>query len=526
VSSDSPSFRDLGVPEELIDGLKRAGIGEPFPVQAATIPDAMSGRDLSGRAPTGSGKTLAFALPTLTRITKATAHHPTALVLVPTRELALQVQKAMVPLARVVHRYVLAVYGGTGMREQIDWLRRGADVVVATPGRLQDLLRQGALRLDKIEVVVIDEADRLADMGFLPEVRSILDLTPRTRQTLLFSATLDGDVDTLVRDYQRDPVRHDLAGAVDEQTPDAEHLFWTVPKLERLGIAAKLVKAHGQTVVFTRTRHGADRLARQLDDAGVSSVAIHGDRTQPQRERALESFRSGRALALVATDVAARGIHVDGVRLVIHWDLPADSKDYVHRSGRTARAGESGVVASLVAPEQRREARTIIRNAGLETEVTAPDHGRLTPIDLPPVAAPLPVRADAPAKKQPPKRLRKKPGYGQARDYTATTGDRRDRDQRPAGRTDERPASARGDQRPAGRTDRPTTRTDARPGARADQRPAKARTDQRPGQPGRRVHRTASVVGDSPAAFDGRSSRPAPRGKRAALKAQAARRRP
>ena len=526
MSSASPSFRDLGVPEELIAGLLRAGIGVPFPVQAATIPDLMAGRDLCGRAPTGSGKTLAFALPMLSRISKANPHLPTGLVLVPTRELALQVQKAMIPLARIVHRYVLPVYGGAGMREQIDWLRRGADVVVATPGRLADLLRQGALRLDKVEVVVVDEADRLADMGFLPEVRAILDLTPRTRQMLLFSATLDGDVDTLVRHYQNDPARHDHAGSDDELAPDAEHLFWTVAKTERLSLTARLVRAHGQTVVFSRTRHGADRLAKQLADIGVNTVAIHGDRSQPQRERALEAFRSGRATALIATDVAARGIHVDGVRLVIHWDLPEDAKDYVHRSGRTARAGAKGVVAALVAPDQRRVARALIRAAGLATDVTNPDEARLVPLPTPAVA-PMRERDERDDRDARPARSE--------RSARPTRNDRTDRSARPA-RNDrpDRPDRAnrddRGDRsssRPA-RRDQPATASTRRDrsGATTAAAPAKAAGPARSSRPVRTPRRaTPKAVGDSPNVDDGHSTRPAPRGKRGALAAQAARRR-
>jgi superfamily II DNA/RNA helicase len=370
------TFRDLGVPADLCHGLGRAGIAVPFPVQCQTLPDGLAGRDLCGRAPTGSGKTLAFGIPLVDRIRPNGPGRPAGLVLVPTRELALQVQKALIPLARARKQFVLAVYGGASIGTQLDLLRRGAAIVVATPGRLMDLLDRRAIDLSGVQVVVVDEADRMADMGFLPQVKSILDRTPDDRQTMLWSATLDGDVDQLIRRYQRNPARHELAPEP-EAALDVAHHFWHVDKVTRVGTAAGLVRRHGSAVVFCRTRHGADRVARQLAGAGITSAAIHGSRSQSQREQALERFRRGEVAALVATDVAARGIHVDDVGLVVHWDPPADHKDYVHRSGRTGRAGATGVVVSLVLPEVRKVAVTLQRALELPTGTTPPDPAML-----------------------------------------------------------------------------------------------------------------------------------------------------
>lgn len=367
----SNAFADLGVPAHMVQALAEAGITQPTPIQTAALPDSLAGRDISGRAPTGSGKTLAFAIPLVHRITKAEPHKPTALILVPTRELAAQVQNALVPIAKAQGRWVLAVYGGAGFAMQTSALRRGIDILVACPGRLADLIRQGAVRLDKVEVAVIDEADRMADMGFMPQVRELLDQTPDTRQTILYSATLDGDVDQLVRRYQKNPIRHDVAGEIEQG--DMVHYFNRVQPHERVNVAAKLVQIHGPTIVFTRTRHGADRLSDQLEVAGVRAAAIHGARTQAQREAALAAFKNGRVHVLVATDVAARGIHVDGVGLVVHWDLPEDPKDYVHRSGRTARAGATGVVVSLVTPQTSRAAMSLARKVGIVASITDPD---------------------------------------------------------------------------------------------------------------------------------------------------------
>jgi superfamily II DNA/RNA helicase len=343
----------------------------PFPVQEATIPDILAGRDVSGKAPTGSGKTLAFGLPILARIQKAASRRPRALILAPTRELADQINRDLRPLASAMGRRVAVVYGGVGYGSQRSALNRGADVLVATPGRLEDLIEQGAVDLGQVDVVVLDEADRMADMGFLPAMTRILDQVPGDRQTVLFSATLDGDVAVLSRRYQRNPVSHE-AGTVEPRSSEASHHFWLVEHHQRVGQTAELVDHVGSSIVFTRTRRGADRLARQLSKEGIAAVAMHGGRSQSQRERALDAFARGRAQALIATDVAARGIHIDDVASVIHYDPPADQKDYLHRSGRTGRAGSTGLVVSLVTPEKRREVQRLQRHLDVVSPIEAP----------------------------------------------------------------------------------------------------------------------------------------------------------
>jgi superfamily II DNA/RNA helicase len=363
---DVPSFADLGVSEALVARLAERGIDAPFPIQAATIAAGLAGQDVCGRAPTGSGKTLAFGIPLAERVSRARVARPRALVLAPTRELAAQIHNELAPLLQVRKRSVSSFYGGTSFTPQLKILRRGVDVAVACPGRLADLVNRGNMILDEVEFVVIDEADRMADMGFLPEVRRILDQVRPDRQTLLFSATLDGDVDVLIRHYQRSPVKCEVERDLDE-VDRTKHYFEPVSREARIGRTAHLVREHGSTVVFTRTKHGADRLAKQLTKLGVSAAAIHGDRSQSQRDRALASFAAGKVETLVATDVAARGIHVDDVACVIHYDLPADAKDYTHRSGRTGRAGADGVVISFVteADGEAAKARTLQRHLGV-----------------------------------------------------------------------------------------------------------------------------------------------------------------
>jgi len=355
-----PSFSELGVPRDLIDVLADGGVTEPFPVQAATIAEALAGRDLCGRAPTGSGKTLAFAIPLAARAGKAALKRPRALVLAPTRELAAQITATLRPLAERRGRSVATFYGGTSIPADQRRLRSGVDIAVACPGRLADLVNRRDISLADVDLVVLDEADRMADMGFLPEVRRLLDRTSPTRQTLLFSATLDGDVDVLTTRYQRDPVRVELAQPAEERG-DVRHVFWGAEVADRVRITGDLVHQLAPAIVFTRTKHGADRVAKQLVKRGVSAAAIHGDRSQNQRERALADFTAGRVGTLVATDVAARGIHVDDVALVVHFDPPASDKDYVHRSGRTGRAGAEGVVVTLVAPDKRKDVAVLQR---------------------------------------------------------------------------------------------------------------------------------------------------------------------
>ena len=362
-----PTFDALGVDDDILALLQRRGIEHAFPIQAATVPPALAGRDVTGQAPTGSGKTLAFGLPMVARTTTAAPRRPKALVLAPTRELAAQIVAELSPIGALRGLRFQSFYGGVGFEQQLRALRRGVDVAVACPGRLADLVSQRAVDLGDVELVVVDEADRMADMGFLPEVRRLLDATSPKRQTLLFSATLDGDVDVLVRRYQHDPVRHQV-------TPPArgpvDHELWLVDDKDRTERSAELLARSGPSIVFTRTRHGADRLAKRLERAGVPAATLHGGRSQGQRDRALEAFRHGEVRALVATDVAARGVHVEGVACVLHYDMPAEAKDYVHRSGRTGRAGAGGLVISLAVPAQRREADALLRRADASPLVT------------------------------------------------------------------------------------------------------------------------------------------------------------
>jgi superfamily II DNA/RNA helicase/cold shock CspA family protein len=358
----SSNFADLGVPADIVGTLKARGLDAAFPIQSLTLPDGLAGRDLCGRAPTGSGKTIAFGIPLAVRVEKARPRRPRGLVLVPTRELAAQVCGELEWLGKSRKLRVAAVYGGAGFGLQLKQLRRGVDVLVACPGRLTDLIERREVDLDEVEVVVVDEADRMADMGFLPAVQKLLDRTPPTRQTLLFSATLDGAVDSLVRRYQTDPSRHMLP---EEDQLAATHVFWKAERDERVQLTADVVKLAGPTIVFCRTKHGAEQIAKKLEQRGVRSTAIHGNRSQGQRERALAAFAEGRFQALVATDVAARGIHVDSVACVVHFDPPADFKDYTHRSGRTARAGSNGTVVSLVSRDQARDVGRFQRSLGL-----------------------------------------------------------------------------------------------------------------------------------------------------------------
>jgi superfamily II DNA/RNA helicase len=358
------TFADLGLRAEFVDALTSQGIIDPFPIQEATIQDALAGRDVCGKAKTGSGKTLAFGLPMLQRVAPARPGHPTALVLVPTRELAKQVVDVLSPLAKECGARVTAFYGGTSMERQIRNLRRRIEVAVATPGRLIDLLERNELDLDDVRSLVIDEADRMADMGFLPQVEWVLRRVPDDRQTLLFSATLDREVDVLVRRYMRDPVRHEVESettTVEEMT----HRFLKVHELDRIKVLAAIAGGVARTMVFVRTKRGADRLVSQLKREGVIAGAIHGDLKQSARELALRDFQAGHHAVLVATDVAARGIHVDDVDVVVHFDPPEEHKGYVHRSGRTARAGREGVVATFVLWNQELEVERLQKRLGL-----------------------------------------------------------------------------------------------------------------------------------------------------------------
>jgi superfamily II DNA/RNA helicase len=369
------SFTALGVAPELVTALESQGITEPFPIQALTINDALAGRDVCGKAKTGSGKTLAFGVPVLQRLGDAGPvsgrrgpRRPRGLVLVPTRELARQVADVLLPLAEKSGLRLTACYGGAGMDAQIRALAEGTDVLVATPGRLIDLRQRGDVDLSQIEVLVLDEADRMADMGFMPQVEWLLRHLIREHQTMLFSATLDGDVDRLVRDYLRDPVRHEVASTQPTVTAMA-HRFLLVHQMDKVKVAAAICRHAQRSLVFTRTKRGADRLTEALRKEGVDARAIHGDLRQQQRERALHSFSQGRLPVLVATDVAARGIDVDGIDVVIHFDPPEDHKGYLHRSGRTARAGRDGLVVTLLLWNEQLEVERIQRRLGLSGPV-------------------------------------------------------------------------------------------------------------------------------------------------------------
>ena len=361
------SFADLGVPSNLVERLNARGITEAFPIQEAALPDALAGRDVVGKAATGSGKTLAFGLPLMARLTKARARKPTGLILVPTRELAAQVQKEIAQLTDDRGRRVICIYGGTSYNVARKALNFGVDVVVACPGRLEDMLEQGALDLSSITTVIVDEADRMADMGFLPAVRRIVGATPDDRHVMLFSATMGPDVKSLVREFTNDAIIHDVVG--EEAPSDVDHYFWRVPRDQRPQITADIVNEYERAIVFTRTKHGADRLARQLEERGISAVPLHGDRTQAQRERALRSVKSGQIQVLVATDVAARGIHIDLLPVVVHYDPPAQATDYLHRSGRTGRAGATGSVISLVGEDVIGQVKRLQKALGIPMSI-------------------------------------------------------------------------------------------------------------------------------------------------------------
>ncbi len=363
----SLSFADLGVPSNLVERLASRGITEAFPIQEAALPDALAGRDVVGKAATGSGKTLAFGLPLMARLGKARPRKPLGLVLVPTRELAAQVQKELANLTDDRGRRVICIYGGTSYNVARKALNFGVDVVVACPGRLEDMLEQGAFDLSEITTVIVDEADRMADMGFLPAVRRIMSATPRDRHVMLFSATMGPDVKSLVKEFTHDAIVHDVVG--EEAPSDVDHFFWRVPRDQRPQYTADIIAEYERGLVFTRTKHGADRLARQLEERGISAVPLHGDRTQAQRERALRSVKSGQIQVLVATDVAARGIHIDLLPVVVHYDPPAAANDYLHRSGRTGRAGATGVVISLVGEDAMGQVKRLQRALGVPMSI-------------------------------------------------------------------------------------------------------------------------------------------------------------
>jgi superfamily II DNA/RNA helicase len=362
------TFSSLGVDPVLCAALEQRGITEAFSIQELAIADALAGRDVCGKAKTGSGKTLAFGLPLLQRLKASSPHGPRGLILVPTRELALQVATELKPLGEAMGLAVVTVYGGAPIERQSAELEKGADVIVATPGRLIDLIDRKVASVSDLELVVVDEADRMADMGFLPQVEWILRHTDREHQTLLFSATLDGVVETLVQRYQTDPVYHEVESptvTVDQMT----HHFLRVHQMDRVKVAARIARSVDRTIMFVATKRGADRLAEKLRDEGVSAAAIHGDLRQSDREKALAGFAAGKVSVLVATDVAARGIHIDDVGMVVHWDPSDDHKSYLHRSGRTARAGGTGVAVTLLLWDQELDVRRLMRRLGLDQDI-------------------------------------------------------------------------------------------------------------------------------------------------------------
>jgi superfamily II DNA/RNA helicase len=397
------SFARLGVPAPLVDALEAGGIVEPFPIQAATLPDALAGRDILGRARTGSGKTIAFAVPVVAALAASGRErrpgHPRALVLVPTRELASQVARTVRPLAAAAGLRVATVFGGVPHRPQITALRSGVDVLVACPGRLEDLIGLGHCRLGAVEVTVIDEADHMADQGFLPAVRRVLDATPADTQRLLFSATLDRDVDVLVKRYLRHPATHAVDPVEAARAATVSHHLFEVSAQDKHDVVRTLAAGEGRSLLFTRTKHSARKLARRLSQTGVPAVELHGNLSQGARSRNLAAFAGGGARVLVATDIAARGIHIDDVARVVHVDPPAEHKAYLHRSGRTARAGADGVVVTVMTPDQSAGVRAMARKAGIEPVVTkvSPGDGRIASLTSPGVVGYRPAEPPAPS---------------------------------------------------------------------------------------------------------------------------------
>jgi superfamily II DNA/RNA helicase len=376
------SFTELGVPASIVSALAEQGIDRPFPIQAATMADCLAGRDVLGRGRTGSGKTLAFVLPVLTRLAASgkerRAGRPRALVLVPTRELAIQIHTAITPLAKLLSLRACTVFGGVGPQPQINALRQGVDIVIACPGRLDDHIMSNYARLDAIEITVLDEADHMADMGFLPVVKKLLDQTPQNSQRLLFSATLDNGIDALVSRYLRNPILRSVDPVESNDVKMTHHVF-AVKSDDRFNVLRDLAAAPGRIMIFTRTKHGAKKLTKTLVASGVPTVEMQGNLSQNIRTRNLELFRSGEATALVATDIAARGIHIDEVALVVHFDPPVDHKAYLHRSGRTARAGAEGTVITMMTESQTSEVKDLTRKAGITPTITrvTPEHAML-----------------------------------------------------------------------------------------------------------------------------------------------------
>jgi superfamily II DNA/RNA helicase len=428
------SFAALGVDPALVASLARGGIDTPFPIQTATLPDALAGRDVLGRGRTGSGKTVAFAVPVVTRLaasaSRSQPNRPRGLILLPTRELATQVAATVQPLAAALGLKVTTIFGGVGQNPQVAALRRGVDIVIACPGRLDDLIGQGHCKLDAVEVTVLDEADHMADLGFLPVVQKLLDRTPKGGQRLLFSATLDRGIDGIVRRYLSNPVTH----SVDDVTaapPDMTHHIIQVAPGDKAAVVRELASGQGRSLLFTRTKHAAKKLARQLTAAGVPAVDLHGNLSQPARERNLAAFAEGTCRVLVATDIAARGIHVDDIALVVHVDPPVDHKAYLHRAGRTARAGAAGDVVTVMTRDQLSEVKALARKAAIRptTAHVTPGDPRIVALtgEPAPYVTPAPVVA-APATRPRPSRPRpqgSRPPRGSSRGSSGRSSGRR-----------------------------------------------------------------------------------------------------
>jgi superfamily II DNA/RNA helicase len=401
------TFTDLGVDEPLIEVLAARGITQPFPIQIETLPDTLAGRDVLGRGKTGSGKTLAFSIPMVSRLARHPRHpsRPSGLVLAPTRELASQITATLEPLAAINDLRVTTIFGGVPQGRQVAALKVGVDIVVACPGRLEDLMKQRLISLDSIEITVIDEADHMADLGFLPSVTRILAATPSGGQRLLFSATLDNGVDKLVNRFLHNAVLHSVDGSNSPVPEMTHHVFHVSGVQAKKELVHRLASGTGRRILFMRTKHQARKLAKQLTESGVPAVDLHGNLSQPARDRNLAAFSTGEARVLVATDIAARGVHVDGIELVVHIDPPAEHKAYLHRSGRTARAGNAGDVVTVVLPEQRKDTHALMRRAGIRVtpqEVTV-DSAAVHAVagDTSPYRAPAPKTAAPPHPSQP-----------------------------------------------------------------------------------------------------------------------------
>ena len=400
------SFSDLGVPEAIIRVLSDSGVTSPFPIQSATLPDSLAGRDVLGRGRTGSGKTIAFAIPVVAALAaspnRRQPNRPRALVLVPTRELANQVSAVLSPLAKAMGLRITSIFGGVGQNPQVNALRAGIDIVVACPGRLEDLIQQGHCRLNQVEVTVLDEADHMADLGFLPAVRRLMEATPTIGQRLLFSATLDNGIDVLVNRFLSKPIIHSVDPEVSPISTMTHHVF-AVTGADKPAVVRELASGKDRSLLFMRTKHGAKKLAQQLTKSGIPAVELHGNLSQNARERNLQAFADGTSKVLVATDIAARGIHVDDIALVIHVDPPTEHKAYLHRSGRTARAGAEGIVVTMMTPDQVTDVKALTKAASITPTVTrvAPGHAVITGLVGEPAdhvePAPLAVRPPQPA---------------------------------------------------------------------------------------------------------------------------------